>query len=115
MTMYLGMTEEDYQNVIKSTPLNVADKLGIENASALSDESLGEAIRLNDQTAFVLMDSFVRAYRAWWTKSNEFGQLDSPGVDKTTELLALIDRRDEIRRSLLSYLNFAKSKSILMP
>ena len=115
MTMYLGMTEEDFQNVIKHTPLNVADKLGIENASALSDESLGEAIRLNDQTAFNLMHSFVMAYRAWWTKSNEFGQLDSPGVDETTELLALIDRRDEIRRSLLSYLNFAKSKPILMP
>ena len=113
MTMYLGMTEEDFQNVIKLTPHNVADKLGIKNASALSDESLGEAIRLNDQTAFNLMQSFVKAYHEWWTKSNECGQLDSPSVDKTAELLALIDRRDEIRRSLLSYLNFANRKPTL--
>ena len=82
------------------------------SVTSLSDESLGEAIRLNDQTAFNLMHSFVEAYHAWWTKSNELGQLDSPGVDKTAELLALIDRRDEIRRSLLSYLNFAKREPI---
>ncbi len=68
MTMYLGMTEEGYQNAIKRTPLNDADKLGIENASELSDESLGEAIRLNDQTAFNLMHSFEEAYLAWWKK-----------------------------------------------
>ena len=29
MTMYLGMTEEDYDNVIKWVPLNVADRLGM--------------------------------------------------------------------------------------
>ena len=115
MSMYLGMTEEDYRNVIKCTPRNVAGKLGVENVSALSDESLGEAIRLHDQTAFHLMHSFVEAYQAWWTKSNEIGQLESPGVDQTAELLALIDRRDEIRRALLNYLNFARSKTLLIP
>lgn len=115
MSMYLGMTEEDYRNVIQLTPRNVADKLGIEHASSLSAESLGEAIRLHDQTAFNLMQSFVEAYHAWWSKSNEIVQLESPGVDQSTELLALIDRRDDIRRALLSYLNFAKKDPILMP
>jgi hypothetical protein len=110
--MYLGMTEEDFRNVIKQTPLNVADKLGIENASALSDKTLAEAISLNDQTAFNLMQSFLEVYREWWTRSNELGKLDSPGADKTAELLSLIDRRDAIRRSLLSYLNFAKKKPV---
>ena len=114
MSMYLGMTEEDYRNVINLTPRNVADKLGIDNASALSGESLDEAIRLRDQTAFHLMHSFVAAYHAWWSKSNEVGQLESPRVDQTAELLALIDRRDEIRRALLNYLNFARNKPILM-
>ena len=112
MSMYLGMTEEDYINVLKNTPRNVADKLGIENASVLSDELLGEKIRLRDQTAFTLMQSFVEAYQAWWLKSNEVGQLESPGTDKTAELIAYIDRRDEIRRALLNYLNFAKKKAI---
>ena len=112
MSMYLGMTEEDYLNVLKNTPRNVADKLGIENASVLSDELLGEKIRLRDQTAFTLMQSFVEAYQAWWLKSNEIGELESPGTDKTAELIAFIDRRDEIRRALLNYLNFAKKKAI---
>jgi len=112
MSMYLGMTEEDYLNVLKNTPRNVADKLGIENASVLSDELLGEKIRLLDQTVFTLMQSFVEAYQAWWIKSNEIGQLESPGTDKTAELIAFIDRRDEIRRALLNYLNFAKKKAI---
>jgi plasmid maintenance system antidote protein VapI len=113
--MYLGMTEEDYLNVLNKTPRNVADKLGIENVSLLSDEVLGEKIRLHDQTAFTLMQSFVEAYQAWWIKSNEVGQLESPGTDKTAELVTFIDRRDEIRRALLNYLNFVKNKSILLP
>lgn len=40
MSMYLGMTKDDYLNVLKKTPRSVADKLGIENASVLSDELL---------------------------------------------------------------------------
>ena len=55
------------------------------------------------------------AYQAWWIKSNEVGQLESPGTDKTAELVTFIDRRDEIRRALLNYLNFVKNKSILLP
>lgn len=112
MSMYLGMKEDDYLNVLKKTPRSVADKLGIENASVLSDELLDEKIRLHDQTAFTLMQSFVEAYQAWWVKSNEIGQLESPGTDKTAELVAFIDRRDKMRRALLNYLNFAEKKAI---
>ena len=60
MSMYLGMTKDDYVNVLKKTPRSVADKLGIENASVLSDELLDEKIRLHYQTAFFPHAEFCR-------------------------------------------------------
>jgi hypothetical protein len=111
MTMYLGMTEEDYDNVIKWVPLNVADKLGIPNASTLTAEELNQEIHHIDAIAFTLMQDFLATYQAWWQKSKDVGEVESPVPEDKDQMLALIDRRDEIRRALLNYLNYARLKN----
>jgi hypothetical protein len=111
--MYLGMTEEDYDNVIKWVPLNVADKLGIPNASTLAAEELKQGIHHIDVIAFTLMQDFLATYQAWWQKSKDVGEVESPVPEDKDQMLALIDQRDEIRRALLNYLNFARLKNIV--
>jgi hypothetical protein len=111
MTMYLGMTEEDYDNVIKLVPLNVADRLGIQNATTLTAEALKQEIHHIDAIAFTLMQDFLATYQAWWEKSKEVGEVESLTPNDKDEILALIDRRDEIRRALLNYLNYARLKN----
>jgi hypothetical protein len=44
-------------------------------------------------------------------KSNEIGEVESPAPDDKDQMLALIDRREEIRRALLNYLNYARLKN----
>jgi hypothetical protein len=110
MSMYLGMTEEDYDNVIKRVPLNIADRLGIQNASMLTAEVLKQEIKHSEPIAFGLMEAFLATYQAWWQKSKEVGETESPAPDAKDQMLALIDQRDEIRRALLSYLNYARPK-----
>jgi hypothetical protein len=111
MTMYLGMTEEDYDTVIKWVPLNVADRLGIQNASGLTAEVLKQEIHHIDPIAFTLMQDFLATYQAWWQKSKEVGEDETPAPDDKDQMLALIDRRDEIRRALLNYLNYSRLKN----
>jgi len=74
--MYLGMTEEDYDNVIKWVPLNVADRLGIQNASTLSAEVLKQEIHHIDPIAFTLMEDFLATYQAWWKKAMKLEKLN---------------------------------------
>ena len=54
--MYLGMTEEDYQNVPNTTPKIVAQRLGI--ADDLPGEELEKAIDTKDHIAFLIMTEF---------------------------------------------------------
>ncbi len=110
MTMYLGMTEEDYENVIEQVPPNVADRLGIQNASSLTAEVLKQEIKNSNSIAFSLMQAFLETYTEWWQKSKEVGEAESPAPGEKEEMLALIDQRDEIRTALLSYLNYARLK-----
>lgn len=110
MTMYLGMSDEDYNNVIENVPIHVADRLGIQDTTKLTTEALKEQIRQFDATALTLMEEFLKVYKTWWQKSKEVGENELPNSDDKDQMIALIDRRDEIRRALLSYLNYAKTK-----
>jgi hypothetical protein len=114
VTMYLGMTEEDYDSVIKLVPINVADRLGIQSAPLLAEEDLKNAIRQADETAFTLMQDFLATYQAWWQKSKEVGAMDAPTSNDKERVISLIDRRDEIRRALLNYLNYARMKNTVV-
>jgi hypothetical protein len=111
MIMYLGMTKEDYNSVVNSTPLSVAAKLCIENAENLTEDALKEEIKCHDETAYNLMRDFIATYQAWWDKSIEMGSVEFPDSSQKAALISLMDRRDEIRRALISYLNFASSKA----
>jgi hypothetical protein len=48
---------------------------------------MGKAIRLDEQTAFNLMQSFVQAYQARRSISDEIGQFEFPGVEKQLNFL----------------------------
>lgn len=99
--MYLGMTEEDYQNVQNETPKLVAKRLGI--AADLSGEELDNAIKTKDEIAFLILREFRSIYESWWHLSRVFSPESQPG--KLEELKRLIHSRNEIRSALVSYLN----------
>jgi hypothetical protein len=99
--MYLGMTEEDYQNVQNETPKLVAKRLGIQ--ADVSGDELDTAIKSKDEVAFLILSEFRTIYKKWWDKSKEFSPDSQP--DKAEELQCLMNSRNEIRTSLVSYLN----------
>jgi len=99
--MYLGMTEEDYQNVQNEAPRLVAKRLGI--TADLSGEELDNAIKTKDEAAFLILREFRSTYENWWNLSKLFSPESQPG--KLAELKRLIHSRNEIRSSLVSYLN----------
>ena len=99
--MYLGMTDEDYQNVQNTTPKIVAKRLGIPDN--LVDEDLEKAIDAKDHIAYLIMKEFRSTYEKWWKLSKNFSPKINP--DKIEELKSLVSSRNEIRNSLISYLN----------
>jgi hypothetical protein len=105
--MYLGMNEEDYQNVLNNTPKIVAKRLGI--ADTVADEDLEKAIDDKDHIAFLIMKEFRSIYEKWWALSKSFSPEGTP--DKLDELKSLVSSRNEIRNSLISYLNSKYGKA----
>lgn len=103
--MYLGMTETEYQNILDSTPRTVAERLGI-GLDKINQPNLEEQIKQYDSTAYQLMSNFMQSYQQWWQMSNALEEHDPPDSSKRSELLQLIDQRDEIRRALINYLNY---------
>lgn len=99
--MYLGMTEEDYQNVQNETPKLVANRLGI--TVDLSGDELDNAIKSRDEAAFLILREFRSIYKQWWDLSKSFSPDNQP--EKVDELERLIHQRNEMRSSLVSYLN----------
>ena len=73
--MYLGMSEDDYQNVQKSTPKIVAKRLGL--ADDLTSEDLEMEINAKDHIAFLIMNEFRLIYEKWWALSKSFSS-DAP-------------------------------------
>ena len=105
--MYLGMTDEDYQNVQNTTPKIVAKRLGIPDN--LIDEDLEKAIDAKDHIAFLIMEEFRSTYEKWWMLSKNFSPKTNP--EKIEELKSLVSSRNEIRNSLISYLNSKYGRS----
>jgi hypothetical protein len=99
--MYLGMTEEEYQNVQNETPKLVAKRLGI--TADLSGDELDTAIKSKDEAVFLILREFRSIYEQWWNISKAFSPDNQP--DKVDELKRLINQRNDIRSSLVSYLN----------
>lgn len=106
--MYLQMTENEFNSVVQSTPRLVAEKLGIDIEHTRQD--LGEVIKDRDMLAHGLMTQFLETYRLWWDASNRIPDEEPPNSQKREELIQIIDQRDEIRRALVNYLNFAHRK-----
>jgi hypothetical protein len=102
----LAMTQKDYSEVYDSVPRVVATRMGLDEG--LIGNELINAIQQKDGMSYNLMMLFRKIYKKWWDKSKE---LESVTNDLTkrellkNELRGLISSRNEIRNSLLSYLN----------
>ena len=111
--MYLSMTEQDYQGVRRDARLQTALALGISDASALSDSDLDMAINRSDHIAHDLLHRFLYSYQQWWQKSIELAEAQLPSPDERELLVRMIDERDEIRKTLLSYLGYVRAKDVV--
>ncbi len=111
--MYLGMTDEDYRKVYDTTPRIVGERIGLSSASDLSPEEVLGQIEINDSTAFKIMEIFRSTYSEWWDLSKQIAETDDPErlSDLRNQLKTKIFARDEIRKSLISYLNFKYGKA----
>ena len=105
--MYLGMTDEDYQNVQNATPKIVAKRIGI--SDNLLGDDLEKAIDEKDHIAYLIMKEFRSTYEKWWMLSKNFSPNVNP--DKINEIKSLVSSRNEIRNSLMSYLNSKYGKA----
>jgi hypothetical protein len=111
--MYLSMTEQDYQGVRREARLQTALALGISNASNLSDSDLDKAINKSDHVAHDLLHRFLGSYQQWWVKSIELADAQLPSSDDLELLAKMIDERDEIRKTLLSYLGYVRARNVV--
>ena len=102
--MYLGMTDEDYQNVQNTTPKIVAKRLGIPDS--LGDDDLDKAIDAKDHIAYLIMKELRSTYEKWRVLSKNFSPKTNP--EKTEELKSLVSSRNEIRNSLISRVGRAR-------
>lgn len=102
--MYLGMTEKEYKMVILETPKAVAFRMGIKESLI----SLDEAIKSKDKIAYEIMQDFLNTYKLWWDLSNEIMTIKNSVLlqTKRKELGNVILKRNEIRKSMISYLNY---------
>jgi hypothetical protein len=107
------MTEEDYQNVRREARLQTALALGIVNAPDLSDSDLDTAISRSDHTAHALLHRFLDSYQQWWQKSLELADGQTSSADQRELLVKMIDERDEIRKTLLSYLGYVRARDVV--
>ncbi len=101
------MSEADYLSVLEETPKIVAARLGID--SNMIDSDIKDAIKRKDDMVFLLMDGFQRIYKEWWEFSKKISPEDNN--EMKLKLRELISSRDEIRNSLLSYLNSKYDKT----
>ena len=110
--MYLGMTEDDFQSVYDGTPRIVGRRIGLAVDGLLLGDLLN-SIKEIDIATYELMEQFRGVYKQWWDLSNSLPQ-DRHSRDflEAMELLQkLIFKRDEIRKALISYLNFKYGNS----
>jgi len=102
--MYLSMTEQDYEEVIKEARIVVAKRLGI-SVDREPVWFLRSAIRCRDSLAADLLDKFIEVYTDWWKASCSTTQGESDSKETIKRIKLLIDRRGLMRTALMSYLN----------
>ena len=109
--MYLGMTESDFQSVYKTTPTLVGKRIGLQ-VDNLSEDALLSAIEQEDADAFKFMEDFRATYQEWWNLSKKIAEEKQENLSALkAELETQIFKRDEIRKALVSYLNFKYGKA----
>ena len=110
--MYLGMTEDDFLNVYNDTPRIVGKRVGV-SAENLNENELLDSIKQKDAIAFAIMDDFRATYKEWWDTSKDFptNSDEQNFYAIKSRLEKLILKRDEIRKALVSYLNFKYGKA----
>ncbi len=110
--MYLGMTEDEYKSVYDATPLMVGKRLGLVSSPELSQDKLLDLIQKADSTVFAIMENFRTTYSEWWELSKEIAETENSDIVSILRdrLKKKIFERDEIRKALVSYLNFKYGK-----
>jgi hypothetical protein len=106
------MTESDFQSVYKTTPAIVGKRVGIP-VENLSEDELLSSIKQKDADAFKIMQDFRTTYQEWWNLSKKLptDNRQENFSSLKTELEKQIFKRDEIRKALVSYLNFKYGKA----
>ena len=79
----------------------------------LSDSDLDIAINRSDHIAHDLLHRFLDSYQQWWQKSIELADAQLPSPAERELLVKMIDERDEIRKTLLSYLGYVRAKDVV--
>jgi len=108
--MYLSMTEQDYQDVRREARLQTARAIGIPDESDATDCDLDASINRADHVAHDLLHRFLDSYQQWWQKSLELEDAHPPTQEERELLVKMIDERDEIRKTLLSYLGYMRAR-----
>ncbi len=109
--MYLGMTESDFQSVYKTTPTLVGKRVGL-SVENLSEDELLLSIKQKDADAFKFMQDFRTTYQEWWNLSKKLAEENQDNLSiLRAEIEKQIFKRDEIRKALVSYLNFKYGKA----
>jgi hypothetical protein len=79
----------------------------------LSDSDLDIAINRSDHIAHDLLHRFLDSYQQWWQKSIELADSQLPSPAERELLVKMIDERDEIRKTLLSYLGYVRARDVV--
>lgn len=111
--MYLSMSEQDYEGVRREARLQTAKALGVSDGSALSDSDLDAAISRADHVAHDLLHRFLDSYQQWWIKSLELADAQTSSPEDRKLLVKMVDERDEIRKTLLSYLGYVRARDVV--
>ncbi|MDO9141303.1 MAG: hypothetical protein Q7U38_13385 [Methylobacter sp.] len=105
------MTESDFQSVYKTTPTLVGKRVGL-SVENLSEDELLRSIKQKDADAFKFMQDFRATYQEWWNLSKKLAEEKQENLSiLRAELEKQIFKRDEIRKALVSYLNFKYGKA----
>ena len=111
--MYLSMSEQDYEGVRREARLQTAKALGVSDGSALSDSDLDAAISRADHVAHDLLHRFLDSYQQWWQKSLDLAGAQPSSLEERELLVKMIDERDEIRKTLLTYLGYVRARDVV--
>ncbi len=102
-TMYLTMTQQDFEDVINEAPRIVAQRLPL--SADQKQGNLRDEIRKVDPLAAGLLEKFIETYTEWWKASCAATQGEPDSKESAKDIQRLIDKRGQMRSALISYLN----------